>query len=132
MRRVHTVLRDLGHEITEDWTKYAGPDAPEISRRQAADQDVLGVLNADLVIVLTEESKELGCGMWAEQGMAAVLGIRLITVGPLRDRNVFCEYAMQIESDEHIPEAIDNASRAVAAYKLFRFGDRLHLRALYG
>lgn len=70
-------LRSLGHEITYDWTVYGPVYKSGLDRvREVAEMEALGVINADLVIVLWPG----GRGTHVELGIAIGAGIRVIFV----------------------------------------------------
>lgn len=82
-RQVIEVLRNMGHQVTHDWTTevpYAegDPRGPPYYRK-CAEEDVRGVETADAVILLSHPE---GKGMFVEMGIAIGRGIPIIAVGP--------------------------------------------------
>jgi len=95
-RSVQDIAKFRGHEITCDWTQEVGKfesDAavPLDFARQAARNGFLGVVEADVVIVLSPDAnkKEIGCGMWVELGIALGNGIPVVISGGQRTRTIF-------------------------------------------
>jgi hypothetical protein len=89
-RAMQELLRNAGHEITLDWTQFEDPpgwdgDVATATPAQAeflcgcAQKDWAGVLNADLVVVLTHPNLRGGL---IEMGIAIANGIPVIAVGP--------------------------------------------------
>lgn len=94
------ILKRLGCSITHDWTLEGFDHEPtEAELRTYADLDIDGVRRADVLLVLTPERHDWGCGMWAELGIATALGKRIIVAGPQRDRCIFALKATRVESD---------------------------------
>lgn len=78
VQRIQEALVNLGHGITYDWTQIVeevGPEAgvdgtlDERKRRECADDDMVGVRNADLIIACMSKGV---CGTLIEIGMALV------------------------------------------------------------
>lgn len=94
VREVQQCVRAHGHTITHDWTtsvELHGPDHqgepltfPEAE--MIAEQDVDGVREADLVIVIPHERLT---GTLIEIGIAVGLGIDVVFLGPPHPRSVF-------------------------------------------
>ncbi len=103
-RAAMTALRAAGHDITHDWTaladQFPNDDAPLHLRAQHAREDLQGVRDADVVLLLTPSDRGRGCGCWIETGAALALGKPVIITGPQRARSIFCELAaIQVEED---------------------------------
>lgn len=93
VRALNEQLRDLGHEVTHDWTVTDEfvDGVPKVSseadlsiddRRRYAVDDLRGVRTADLVIFLAEDGDY--CGALIEFGAAAALGITAWIISPWR------------------------------------------------
>lgn len=90
-RAAQQALREAGHEITHDWTtKALDPAWPEWKRedylRTCGDEDLAGVLSADVFVLINHEA--LRDGM-AEFGVALGRGIPIVVVFPDRRSSVF-------------------------------------------
>lgn len=81
VRRVQQRLRDLGFEITHDWTP---DDASDLQK--SAVEDFEGVLQADFLVVLNHT---LLYGAAVEIGIALGLGRPVYVIGPQVRDNVF-------------------------------------------
>ena len=70
VREIYEKIEQKSHEITEDWTRHKiikpYDENKEISRRYSI-QDINGVRNADVFVLLTNED---GIGMYLELGVA--------------------------------------------------------------
>lgn len=104
-RAAMAALRDAGCVVTHDWTAYVdvypANDAPPDERAKHAREDIDGVANADVVLVLTPADRSRGAGVWIEMGAALALGKRVVLAGAQRDRSVFCSLAeARFERDE--------------------------------
>lgn len=118
VRALHQLLRAQGHTISYDWTpEDATPyvDKPAALRAYlaaGAERDFLGVIGADVLIVLHDDR---GRGMATEFGLALGRGLPVIVVGArpaaphLEMRNVF--YYLPAASILHV----DTPEDAVAA-----------------
>jgi nucleoside 2-deoxyribosyltransferase len=104
-RAVMAALRERGIDISHDWTTnvdaYPTDDAPAELKAQHAREDLDGVLTADAVLVLTNDDKAKGCGMWIELGAALALGKYAVITGGQRRRSIFAELTRVhvVESD---------------------------------
>lgn len=102
-RAAMALLRLLGCEVTHDWTddveahQATPPTREELIRYALLDRT--GVEDAHVLLVLTPETKDKGCGMWAELGMAIAQAKRIVITGPLRDRCIFGAFAHKHASD---------------------------------
>lgn len=97
-------VRAAGCEITKDWTllvdEYPNDDAPEHVRMREAWADVVGVREADVLLVLTPCFGTPTTGIWVELGVALTEGVPVILAGPQRARNIFCSLSMMtVEHD---------------------------------
>lgn len=84
-------LRDMGHEITHDWTQESAEgvaaDALDEFLTECAVKDMYGVKTADVVLLINHKN---GQGMWTELGMAIAWEIPVFFVFPTRTpTNVF-------------------------------------------
>lgn len=94
-RAVQALARRRYHEITFDWTQEvgkveSGAESPDYAR-ECAEKDFMGVIHADVVIVLTPIAtrKDLGCGLWVELGVAVAQGVPAVVAGEQRERTIF-------------------------------------------
>ena len=107
VRRVQDSLAELGHMITYDWTVNVeddvdtGLEADDRVRREWADDDQLGVKQADLAIFLVE-SEGLS-GTLIELGMALAYEKEIIVVGVPERNSVFFSNS----SITHVPHEDD-------------------------
>lgn len=82
-------VKNLGHTITFDWTTYPveRPFAKNKPRaHDAAEKMAVGVMNADVVIVLADRA---GLGLHIETGGALVAGIILQFIKGQKDKRIF-------------------------------------------
>jgi hypothetical protein len=73
VERIYQILREKGHEITEDWTKHEciKPYDQDLEVSSGfAEKDLTGVLEADYLIHLSDTR---GIGMYVELGAALAL-----------------------------------------------------------
>jgi len=61
-------LKELGHEITHDWTTYESD--PNNSFQDMADRDIDGVMNADVLVVIMDDDKYPYRATFTELGVA--------------------------------------------------------------
>lgn len=93
VQRVQASLVDLGHMITYDWTVNVqddpdtGLESDDRTRREWADDDQIGIKQADLVIFLVE-SEGLS-GTLIELGMALAYEKNTMVVGIPERNSVF-------------------------------------------
>jgi nucleoside 2-deoxyribosyltransferase len=82
VRAIHRVLREAGHEVTEDWTAAdaAGLEGVALANylRRGAEADIRGVLTADVLVILHDDR---GRGMATEFGVALAREIPVIVIG---------------------------------------------------
>lgn len=111
VRRLHSILRDKGYEITHDWTTEelgdrTGVEATSYLRR-CAELDVKGVRDADIVLLINDPK---GFGLMVELGIAIAERTPVVVIGAnLRDTpffyldNVICAHderdAMRVIDD---------------------------------
>ena len=79
VREVMRKLREMGHEITVDWTKHIPIHKDGYSKHlqlaeQYAIEDIKGVIESDVFILLTTD--DIGTGMHVELG-AAIASFKL-------------------------------------------------------
>lgn len=92
---MQALARRRYHEISFDWTQEVGKfddfTASPDHARECAEKDFIGVIHADVVIVLTPIAtrKDLGCGMWFELGVAVSAGVPAVVAGEQRERTIF-------------------------------------------
>jgi hypothetical protein len=92
---LHTKLRELGHEISHDWTTHQNIkpylNNLELAKSYAA-LDIQGVSSADIFVLLTHA--EIGAGSSGELGAAIALNVALgkpevFVVGEHSENNLF-------------------------------------------
>jgi hypothetical protein len=99
------VLRAAGCIITADWTdeveSHVGAPATTAQLREYGRRDRDGVRSAHIVLCLTPDSKDKGCGLYGELAIGVDRGKRVIVTGPNRDRSIFAhlEEAERYETD---------------------------------
>lgn len=87
-----TKLKDLGHEVTHDWTEMENADLPRPYNehlelvRDFALKDIDGAKEADVFVILGDQS---GTGMYVEFGAALAMGAKIYAVGEYNDITVF-------------------------------------------
>lgn len=103
--RAIALCRDLGAEITHDWTidvrAHAGmstPEDPDV-QRALAQADIDGVRSADAVVFL--DGEHASPGRWVEVGAAIGLGIPVIASVPAGCRPYIWHRLMQRATDDH-------------------------------
>ena len=85
-------LKEMGHEITFDWTRidHLRPyDKNAAKSRDAAISECCGVKNADVLIVIAHDR---GVGMYVELGIAIGAGIPIRVVTDVESRTTRCVY----------------------------------------
>jgi hypothetical protein len=95
VRYIHQLLRGSGHEITCDWTnevKYPNNAPPEDKKYYAID-DVRGVKDADLIIVLMTIPYEYK-GAWVEFGIALGTDTPIRVIGDCGDKCIFINHPL--------------------------------------
>lgn len=110
-RKAMFELRFAGCEITHDWTVEVGdfPATTDDDRYEAARADFIGVVQADVILLLTPDRPDWGCAMYTELGIGLALDRRCIIVGPQRDRNIFAYLCERYETDQDGIDAIVEA-----------------------
>lgn len=110
------MLEAAGHEITRKWWLYEDPAAGVNDSkgslgaysRALAELDVKGVLEADAVVALVEESG--GCGMWIEMGVALAKALPVYHInledfsGNVPRRSIFDNLARRVSLGEVVKE----------------------------
>ena len=93
IRSIHKTLIKMGHEITVDWTNHDiyPNDAAALKQSQFAQDDVIGVLDADLFIGLMLEEHYYK-GLWCEMGIALGKGIPIYIIGNKGDSCIFINH----------------------------------------
>lgn len=94
VKKLQKVLADNGHEIVGDWTdhKPIKPyDKNQDMAKEYATDDINGVKNADVFIILSDEA---GTGMYVELGAAITSNIlkgkpKIYAVGEHNSRSMF-------------------------------------------
>lgn len=106
-------LQAAGHAVTSDWIDVAEKRAGRCDGAAAVDynpvehalDDLGGVEDANVLLVLTPDDKALGCGMWIELGYALALAKwtpkTVVIAGAQRDRSIFCALA----DERHLTDA---------------------------
>lgn len=114
VREIYKKLIEMGHEITEDWTKHKSIK-PYIKNQKMASkyavEDINGVLDADVFILLCDEG---GTGMFVEMGTAITMNLiskktKVYVVGKYNDRSIFFFHPSVIRKDtiEEVLEELD-------------------------
>ena len=89
IQRMTKTLVDLGHTVAHDWTQLDSDmkrPYPVDKARQIAQADLDGVNNADVFIIIGDES---GTGMYVELGIALAKAARVYAIGTNNDATVF-------------------------------------------
>jgi hypothetical protein len=103
-------LRFAGCTITHDWTleveahRYIEPSEVELQRYALA--DYRGVVDCDVLLVLTPERPDWGKGMHTELGIALDRHRRIVVTGPGRCSNVFMYLCERYATDQDGIDAI--------------------------
>lgn len=82
-------LTEHGHTVTHDWTNFEfelNRPYPADIARLCAEKDLVGVQDADVFILLSDES---GSGMYVELGYALATNTRIYSVGEHNGYTVF-------------------------------------------
>ncbi len=92
---IHGYLREMGHEITVDWTDHEIYPNDAVAERLAsfAIDDVWGVLEADVYIGLMIEDFVYK-GLWVEMGIALGKGIPVWLIGDAGDSCIFANHPL--------------------------------------
>lgn len=116
--KIRKILRRLelsGHRVTHDWTRTDNLRKPykleavEAGRR--AHKDIRGVLDADIYILMSDNS-ECGKGMYVELGTALAVAemnvkkLQVYVVGPMNHESVFYHHPAVVHK-ESIDEIIE-------------------------
>ncbi len=86
---LYTSLRQRGHEITVPWAEMPNIKpfvSREVEAQERANLEIQGVLSADILILLTDETAAVSRGMFTELGVALAAqrlkqDIRIILLG---------------------------------------------------
>lgn len=96
-------LKLAGFTITHDWTveveEHRDRPGSDDELYEAAQLDFRGVVDCDVLLVLTPVRQDWGCAMWTELGIALDRLKRCIITGPQRDRNIFARFGERYEYD---------------------------------
>lgn len=123
VKEVYSLLKEAGHTITHEWVhnkaSYPFSKQPTFTA-QCAEEDIQGVLAADIFILLS--NAEFSMGSSAELGAAIASFIKfkkpyIYVVGPHFDTN-FCFYhpaVVQKDSIEEVLHDVNNISTTMQA-----------------
>lgn len=107
VRLMHTTLKELGHEVTYDWTKEENvsngkPREDWLEHREEgkaiADAECQAVANADGLLICGWGS-ERALGTYIEIGMALAQGKPVVICGPVRNSIFWCLDEVVIAED---------------------------------
>lgn len=98
---VAALFEQAGFAITRDWWKYDNETDPDLALAQCAYDDVVGVVEADIVIVLNLEKSE---GKSVETGIALACMKSIIVVG---ERSNIFHHLEAITMVPTVEEALD-------------------------
>jgi hypothetical protein len=111
VREAITRLTNLGHVVTHDWTKseawdWNEPGATEKYAPICSIADVKGVMNANILIVLTH-NYQMMIGAHVELGIGLAMGIPIYIVGK-QPRNIFSFHPniTRVETFEEVIEIL--------------------------
>lgn len=77
------IFRNMGHEITHDWTKFEGYNPDDEDLKLSGKNDIDGVKNCDIHIIIFSDPEYAYRGTFAELGCSLGLGKRvMIFSGP--------------------------------------------------
>ena len=104
VKEVMKALRNVGHEITFDWTTidHLSPyDKNVDASRNAAIKERQGIADADVFIILPHER---GVGMYVELGIAIGFGIPIRVITNVESRTMFFHHPLvkRVDSLEQI------------------------------
>ena len=85
--RIMNSIRNQGHEITHDWTKYKHPEYV-FEMRYRAEENVQGVKRADILIMVLVDDLPY-TGTFVEMGVAIADNKPIIIIGNQRNDSVF-------------------------------------------
>jgi hypothetical protein len=103
-------LRELGHEITHDWTveveKYKDTIPSDEILLKCAENDYQGVTTCDYLVLLSPKDQNSTIGAWVELGIALGLSTDILISGNA-DKCIFAHLANELyENDEKLINAI--------------------------
>lgn len=111
---VMAAIREAGLEVTHDWTigMTGSPDSSlsQEDRAKFAEDDIQGVLDADVIAFLAPLKGNQSTGAWVEFGIAIGLDKPVFASGDL-ERSIFCERAIQFPSDAALVHALARAAK---------------------
>lgn len=112
-RRTISRLRDMGHDVTFDWTQIPHLKPYEENRSEASKAAILeigGVQTADYLLILLDDR---GVGMYVELGVALSLGKPVIAVstGPLRSMFLLHPLVTIVSTIDQAISVFDEASK---------------------
>ena len=96
VRSIQADLRELGHQITVDWTTSDfGPDGvlgtPQ-RMQEIALEDLQGVKDADAVVALIQDNNHVYKGVWVEIGIALADNKPVYVIGNAGDTCIFMNH----------------------------------------
>ena len=123
VRVVQDALRQVGHEITHDWTRNEAGDKMLIGRQAKLDNpeetakravfDINGVLDADAYVICTNNESQ-GKGMYVELGTAIAMaesrkGLKIYLLGEMNHMTIFYLHPKvgRVESVEALLENLE-------------------------
>jgi len=107
VRNIHKELRQLGHEITCDWTD-SSPYEPISVRAQ---NDVKGVRDAELLIIFMPVPHDY-TGTWVEMGIALGGDIPVYIIGRVSESFVFVNHPL-VSSFENIQDCMKRLKNGI-------------------
>jgi hypothetical protein len=122
VKEVYALLKDAGHTITHEWihNKPSYPFSVDPSyTTHCAQNDIAGVLAADVFILLT--NAEMSMGSSAELGAAVASYIAfkkpyIYVVGPHFDNN-FCYYHPAVHQMDSVEDVLHNIATKIQMAK---------------
>ena len=89
LRIWYPALEEAGHEITWKWPLVeVSAEREPVQQRQMAVQDIMGVMNADVVVVVTPHNDYHYRGTMTETGMALALNKRIVWFNPTHEADM--------------------------------------------
>jgi hypothetical protein len=106
-RAVMTLVEELGHEITWDWSNENADGLEGVEReaylKKCGDQDVSGVLTCNVFFMIPHHN---GYGLMTELGIALASGKRILIAGPVERETPFLSLA-RCERFASVTEALN-------------------------